>query len=117
MSLKPHLLALASFGKANPATWEAAEDDEAWFARNRYRTFRLRRARSGEFPNPDGTHVLVAKLKPGVIARHSFANPGFDPDDTDCQGEALWQRWGNPPLSKKWGPKIALIRAEAEGSA
>ncbi|MDR7037364.1 hypothetical protein J2X36_002111 [Methylobacterium sp. BE186] len=98
------------------ATWRATDDDTAWFAKHRRRTFRIRRVFPGEFPSP-ATHVVAAAVEPGVVVKSSIFSPDTDPPNTDMLGETLWQSWGHEPLSKKWGEKVALFRAQPMGNA
>lgn len=103
--------------KPTKAAIKAADDDERGFARHRRRTFRIRKVWEEDFPDKEGTHALVAKLSEGVISRTNFASHGEDFPNTDLQGECIWQRWGNPPLSERYGLHVFMMNVEAEGSA
>jgi hypothetical protein len=116
--MKDERLFLSSYSsKPTDAAIAAADDDERWFARHRRRVHRIRKVWEDEFPNKEGTHALVTKLREGVISRTNFASHGEDLPNTDLQGECIWQRWGNPPLSEKYGLQVFMMNVEAEGSA
>lgn len=89
---------LQSFVEDTP--WQ--QDDDAWFAANESRLFRMRRRFKNEFPLADEvlTHVLVLKVIPGFSQRRLVTSLNEIQFDNIADNEVLLQSlWSNIRLA------------------